>query len=76
MANFYGGKRIQNITQTLERFEAAEENYRDDAHEEKYNFWWILIRIAMKLPILPSVRPTRKCRVGKQDSTQVSPWVN
>ena len=31
MANCYGGERIQNITQTCELFEAAEENYRDDA---------------------------------------------
>ena len=31
MANCYGGNRIQNITQTLELFDAAEENYRDDA---------------------------------------------
>ena len=30
MANCYGGNRIQNITQTLEFIEAAEENYRDD----------------------------------------------
>ena len=34
--------------------------------EEK--FWWILILIAMKLPFLPSVRPMRKCRGGKQTS--------
>ena len=34
MANCYGGNRIQNITQTLELFEAAEENYRDDAAVE------------------------------------------
>ena len=27
VANGYGGNRIQNITQTLELFEAAEENY-------------------------------------------------
>ena len=31
MANCYGSNRIQNITQTLKLFEAAEENYRDDA---------------------------------------------
>ena len=31
MANCYGSKRIQSITQTLELLEAAEENYRDDA---------------------------------------------
>ena len=31
VANGYGGSRIQNITQTLELFEADEENYRDDA---------------------------------------------
>ena len=44
--------------------------------EEK--FWWILILIAMKLPFLPSVRPMRKCRVGKQNFTQVlpCPWAN
>ena len=33
--------------------------------KEEHNFWWILILIAMKLPFLPSVRPIRKCRVGK-----------
>ena len=27
VANGYGGNRIQNITQTLELYEAAEENY-------------------------------------------------
>ena len=31
MANCYGGNEIQNITQTLELFEAAKENYWDDA---------------------------------------------
>ena len=30
--------------------------------------------IAMKLTFLPSVRPMRKCRVGKQNLTQVLPW--
>ena len=34
------------------------------------------IFIAMKLPFLPSVRPMRKCRVGKQNFTQVLPRVN
>ena len=29
------------------------------------NFWWILILIAMKLPLIPSVRLMRKCGVGK-----------
>ena len=38
MANGYGGNRIQNITQTLELFEAAEENYRDDAAVESFAF--------------------------------------
>ena len=32
--------------------------------------------IAMELPFLPSVRPMRKCRVGKQNFTQVLPWAN
>ena len=32
------GNRIQNITQTLELFEAAEENYRDDAAVESFVF--------------------------------------
>ena len=32
--------------------------------------------IAMKLPFLPSVRPMRKCKVGKQNFTQVLPWAN
>ena len=36
MANGYGGNRIQNITQTLEIFEAAEQNYRDDAAVESF----------------------------------------
>ena len=31
VANSYGGNSIQSITQILELFEAAEENYRDDA---------------------------------------------
>ena len=31
VANCYGGNIIQNTTQTLEPFEAAEENYWDDA---------------------------------------------
>ena len=44
--------------------------------KEEHIFWWILILIAMKLPFLPSVRLMRKCRVGKQDFTQVLPWVN
>ena len=43
---------------------------------EEENFLWILILIAMKLPFLPSVRPMRKCRVGKQNFTQVLPWAN
>ena len=40
------------------------------------HFWWILILIAMKLPFLPSVRPMRECRVGKQNFTHVLPWAN
>ena len=32
----YGGNRIQNITQTLELFEAAKENYREDAAVESF----------------------------------------
>ena len=40
---------------------------------EEENFRWILILIAMKLPFLPSVRPMRQCRVGKQNFTQVLP---
>ena len=35
-ANCYGGDRIQNITQTLELFEAAEKNYRDDVAVESF----------------------------------------
>ena len=38
-----------------------------------FSIRWILILIAMKLPFLPSVRPMRKCRVGKQNFTQVPP---
>ena len=38
VANGYGGNRIQNITQTLKLFEAAEENYRDDAAVESFVF--------------------------------------
>ena len=38
VANGYGGNRIQNITQTLELYEAAEENYRDDAAAESFVF--------------------------------------
>ena len=38
VANGYGGHIIQNITQTLELFEAAEENYRDDAAVESFVF--------------------------------------
>ena len=38
MANCYEGKRIQNITQTLELFKAAEENYCDDAAVESFVF--------------------------------------
>ena len=34
MANDYRGTRIQNITQTLELYEAAEENYWDDVAVE------------------------------------------
>ena len=34
MANGYRGNIIQNITQTLELYEAAEENYWDDAAVE------------------------------------------
>ena len=30
----------------------------------------------MKLPFLPSVRPMRKCSVGKQNFTQVLQWAN
>ena len=30
----------------------------------------------MKLPFLPSVRPVRKCRAGKQNFNQVLPWAN
>ena len=30
--------------------------------------------LAMKLPFLPSLRTMRKCRVGKQNFTQVLPW--
>ena len=30
----------------------------------------------MKLPFLPLVRPMRKCWAGKQNFTQVLPWVN
>ena len=41
MANCYGGNRIQNITQTLELFEAAEESYRDDATVESFVFRYI-----------------------------------
>ena len=44
--------------------------------KEKHKFWWILILIAMKLPFLPSVHPMGKCKVGKQNFTQVLPWVN
>ena len=40
--------------------------YVYDGVLEEENFCWILILIAMKLPFLPSVRPMRKCRVGKQ----------
>ena len=43
---------------------------------KKKIIWWILILIAMKLPFLPSARPVRKCRVGKQNFTQVLPWAN
>ena len=32
------GYRIQNITQTLELFEAAEENYWDDVAVESFSF--------------------------------------
>ena len=35
--------------------------------EEKFR-WIPLILKAMKLPFLPSVRPMRKCRVGKKTS--------
>ena len=38
MANCCGGNGIQNITQTLKLFEAAEENYRDDAAVESFVF--------------------------------------
>ena len=38
MANGYGGNRIQNITQTLELYEAAKENYRNDAAVERFAF--------------------------------------
>ena len=38
MANCYGGNRIQNITRILELFEAAEENYPDDAAVESFVF--------------------------------------
>ena len=38
---------------------------------EEENFRWILILIAMILPFLPSARPMRRCRVGKQKFTQV-----
>ena len=34
----YGGNRIQNITQTLELFVAAEKNYRDYAADESFVF--------------------------------------
>ena len=40
VANGYGGNRIQNITQTLELFKAAEENYRDDAAVESFVSWY------------------------------------
>ena len=33
-----GVTRVQNITQTLELFEATEENYRDDASVESFVF--------------------------------------
>ena len=33
-----GGNRIQNITQTLELFKAAEENYRDDVAVDSFVF--------------------------------------
>ena len=66
MANCYGCdcNIIQNIIQTLELFEAAEENYRNDAAVDKgvmgeEKFWWILM-----------------CRAGKQSFTQVLPWIN
>ena len=39
MANGYGGNIIQNITQTLEFYEAAKENYyQGDAAVERYTF--------------------------------------
>ena len=40
---------------------------------EEEKFRSILILIAMKLPFLPSVRPMRNSRVGKQNFTQVLP---
>ena len=36
--NWYGGDRIQNITQTLELFEAAGENNSDDVAVESFSF--------------------------------------
>ena len=38
VANCYGGNKIQNITQTLELFEAAEKNYWDDVAVESFSF--------------------------------------
>ena len=38
VANCYGGNRIQNIPQTIELFESAEENYWDDVCVESFSF--------------------------------------